>query len=243
MLHVLESVLRPPASLIWLAAAGLILLRTRWRRAGVALASASVAGLYLLSTPLVVAAMMRTLDRYPPLDPEAVAPAAASAIVILSASQRDALEYGGVTASPAAFERVRYGVWLHRRLGFPILITGREGDVMAEAMERWYGTRARWVESESGNTHLHVVACAPLVRDAGIERIVLVTHYWHMPRAVASFGQLGVEIVPAPLALDRDDEDWYDPRWLLPGAAAFYTSAVVFHEWIGRAWYRLRYGY
>ncbi len=145
MLRLLESVLRPPASLVWLALAGLLLTRTRWRRAGEALMAGSLALLYLLSTSLVASLMIRSLDRYPPLDPASITPGDASAIVILSASARDAPEYGGVTASAAAFERLRFGIWLHRRLGRPILITGKEGDVMAEAMEQWYGTRARWL--------------------------------------------------------------------------------------------------
>ncbi len=90
---------------------------------------------------------------------------------------------------------------------------------------------------------MHAVACAPLLREARIERIYLVTHYWHMPRAMAAFSQAGVEVVPAPMGLERGEMEWYDPRWILPGAGALWTSALVFHEWLGRAWYRLRYGY
>lgn len=243
MVDFLESLLRPPASLIGSAAIGLILLGTRWRRAGLFLAAGSVALLYLLATPLVVVAMMATLDRYPALDPESIPPREGEAIVILSAGDRTALEYGGETASADAIERVRYGVWLHRRLGRPVLITGENGEHMAAAMEHELGVRPRWLENESANTHEHVVRCRPLLRDAGIERIYLVTHYWHMPRAMAAFGQAGVEVVPAPMGFDASDRPLLDPRWILPRSGALCTTPLIFHEWIGRLWYRLRHGY
>ena len=66
-----------------------------------------------------------------------------------------------------------------------------------------------------------------------------------MPRAVAAFSQIeGLEIVPAPLGVDAGERRaWYDPLWLMPGAGHLHASALAMHEWIGRAWYRVRYGY
>lgn len=242
MIRFLESVFRPPASLIWLALAGLALMRTRRRRAGALLAAGSVGLLYLLATPLVVTALMRSLDRYPPLDPASIRQKDAEAIVILSAASRVAREYGGTTASPAAIDRVRYGVWLHRRLERPVLITGMQGEYMAQAMEDELGVRPRWVEKESPNTHHHAVYCRDLLRDAGIERIYLVTHFWHMPRAMAAFRQAGVEVVPAPMGFAESERRWFDPTWVLPGLGALCSTSLIFHEWIGLVWYRLRYG-
>ena len=243
MVQFLESLLRPPASLIWLAALGLLLRRTRWRRQGTVLAAVSVALLYLLSTPLVVVMMLNSLDRYPPLDPQAIRPGSGDAIVILSASSRDAQEYGREVASAAAMERVRYGAWLHRQLGLPVLITGKNGEYMAQAMEDELGVAPRWLEHESANTHQHVGRSQPLLRAAGIERIFLVTHYWHMPRAMAAFGQSDLEVVAAPMAFRDTDQRWADPRWFVPATGALTMTPLIFHEWIGRVWYRLRYGY
>ncbi len=245
MIRLLESLLRPPNSLIWLAVVGLILLRTRRRRAGIVILSASVICLYLSSTPLVVSLLLAPLDRYPPLDPSGAGRPDAQAIVILSAGKTTALEFGADVVSARAFERLRYGVWLQRRVDRPILLTGVTSSVMAESLERWFGTEARWVEDESRNTHEHAVKCTGLLRDAGIEKIYLVTHFWHMPRAVAAFRQIdGLEIVPAPLGFgDGEPRKWYDPRRLLPGTVHLYASALAFHEWIGRLWYRVRYGY
>ncbi len=245
MIRFLESLLRPPNSLIWLAVVGLILLRTRRRRTGVAVLAVSVVSIYLLSTPLVVAPLLSSLDRYPHLDPSGAARPDAQAIVVLSAGKTTALELGGEVVTGVALERLRYGVWLQRQVGRPILLTGITSSLMAEAMEQWFGAEARWVEEESRNTHEHAVNCAGLLRDAGIKKIYLVTHFWHMPRAVAAFQQIdGLEIVPAPMGLGSDAQrQWHSPKWIMPGIPHLYASALVLHEWIGRFWYRLRYGY
>ncbi len=244
MIRFLESLLRPPNSLIWLALVGLILLRTRRRRAGAVLVGVSVVSLYLLSTPLLVTPLLRSLDRHPPLDPSAGRPEA-QAIVVLSAGTMKAAEFGDEVVTGIALERLRYAVWLQRRAGRPILLTGVSSDRMAEALEQWFGVEARWVEAESRNTHEHAVHCADLLRDAGVDRVYLVTHTWHMPRAVAAFGQIdGLEIVPAPMGVDGGERRrWYDPGWLMPSAVHLHASALALHEWIGRAWYRVRYGY
>ncbi len=245
MIRFLESLLRPPNSLIWLAVVGLVLLRTRHRRAGIAVVAGSVICLYLLSTPLVVTALLSSLDRHPPLDPSGADRPDAQAIVVLSAGKTAALEFGGDVVTGMALERLRYGVWLQRQVDRPILLTGVTSSQMADAMSTWFGAEARWVENESRNTHEHAVNCTGLLRDAGIDRIYLVTHYWHMSRAVAAFRQVeGLEIVPAPLGFGSGNRRrWHDPRWLMPGTVHLYTSALVLHEWIGRFWYRVKYGY
>lgn len=245
MIRFLENLLRPPNSLIWLAMIGLVLLRTRRRRAGAAVLAVSVVCLYLLSTPVVVEALMSSLDRHPPIDPSGIGRPDAQAIVVLSAGKTLALELGEEVVTAAALERLRYAAWLQREVERPILLTGVTSSLMDRSLSRWFGTEARWVETESRNTHEHAERCAELLRAAGIERIYLVTHYWHMPRAVAAFRQIdGLEIVPAPLGFGGGDPwPWYHPKWVLPGTVQLYASALALHEWIGRAWYRVRYGY
>ena len=230
--------------MIWLAFVGLLLLRSRWRRAGVAILVGSLILLYLLSTPMIATALLRPLDRYPPLDPGSQRPGEAEAIVILSGgSRRGAREYGRDTVGGSALERLRYGVWLQKRLDLPILVTGRTGELMVQAMEEALGAEARWLENQSDNTHEHAVRCAGLFRRAGIERIYLVTHFWHMPRAVASFEALaGVEIVPAPMGFTESDSG-FELKWLLPRSGPLCASATILHEWFGRCYYRLRCGY
>ena len=243
MTRILELLLLPPGGLFLLAVAGLVLQRTRRRRSGIAMVTIAVALLYLLSTPLAMVPLLRPLDRYPPLDLADAPPGEGQAIVILSAGIRThAREYGHDVASSTAMERLRYGAWLHRRLAHPILITGITGRVLEQTLEEAFGVTARWVEDGSHNTHQHVVHSAGLLADAGIERIYLVTHYWHMPRAMAAFRKAGVEVVPAPMGFADIAPESFSPRWLLPTSGALHASTTALHEWVGQVWYRLRYG-
>lgn len=243
MIRYVELLLLPPGGLFGLAAVGLVLLRTRRRRLGAALVTVAVGLLYLLSTPLAMVALLAPLDRYPPLDPAAAPPGGNQAIVILSAGIRtEAREYGHDVATGTAMARLRYGAWLHRRLAHPILITGSTGQVLAWSLDEELGVKARWVEDSSTNTHQHVVYVAPLLRAAGIERIYVVTHYWHMPRALAAFRKVGVEVIPAPMGFADVAPERLSPRWLMPASGPLHASTTALHEWVGRLWYRLRYG-
>jgi len=248
LVRLLETLLLPPASLIWLACTGLFLLRTRWRRAGMVCLVISQLLLFVLSTPLMTAALFRPLDRYPAMDPATVEMGEVEtretrAVVVLSAGIRlQAREYGRDIAAAPAIERLRYGAWLAENLGHPILLTGSTSRVLAMTMEEDYGIAPRWIEAESRNTYEHVLHCAELVREAGIQRIYVVTHYWHMPRAMAAFSQLDIEVVPAPMGFGESNRALFDFRWLLPGVGSLCANAVALHEWGGRLWYRLRYG-
>lgn len=243
MIRYVELLLLPPGGLFVLAAAGLLLLRTRRRRLGTVLVTLAVGLLYCLATPLAMVPLIAPLDRYPPLDPSSVPSEGRQAIAILSAGVRSgAREYGRDVPSQAAMERLRYGAWLHRRLSVPILVTGRTGQVMARTLEDELGVTPRWVEDRSTNTHQHVEHSAALLAEAGVERLYVVTHYWHMPRAMAAFRKLGLEVVPAPMGFARIAPDPFSPRWLMPTSGALHASATALHEWVGRVWYRARYG-
>ena len=247
MVRLFETLLLPPASLIWLAGIGLLLLRTRRRRLGVVCLIVSQVLLFALSTPLMTATLFRPLDRYPPVDLTTVETGTetteAQAIVVLSAGVRlQAREYGHDVAAAPAIERLRYGAWLADNLGHPIFLTGSTSAVLAVTIEKDYGIVPRWIEAESTNTYEHALRCAGLLRDAGIARIYVVTHYWHMPRAMAAFSQLDIDVVPAPMGFGESNRDRLDIRWLQPGVGSLCANAVALHEWVGRLWYRLRYG-
>jgi len=124
-----------------------------------------------------------------------------------------------------------------------LLLTGTTAEPMEVALERSFGLSARWVEGKSRNTQENAVFSAKILRDEGIRKVYLVTHYWHLPRAVAAFEAAGLEPIPAPVGLvDADPETgWWSG--LLPDADAFQAAENLWHEWIGRVWYRVRYGY
>ena len=244
---VLSSMLLPPLNGLLPVIAGLLLIRTRPRLARVLIAGGCLL-LVVLSLGVVARGLTIPLERaYPPLDLKAVARQDPGAIVVLGGGRyRDAPEFGDDDVAGAALERVRYGAFLARELGKPLLVTGGapegggipEGTLMARALERDFGIRVRWIEAASDNTFENARNSTIVLRNAGVTRIALVTHAWHMPRAVAAFRGAGLDVLAAPTAFATSGPLTHLD--FLPRAPAMQASARALHEWIGMAWYRVR---
>lgn len=114
--------------------------------------------------------------------------------------------------------------------------------LMARAL-RDFGVEARWIEAASGTTRENAAYAGALLQDAGVRRIALVSHYWHLPRAVPAFRAQGLEVVPVPgYAPAPQATPARDPLALLPSARGLGRSSAALHEYLGMLWYRLRYG-
>ena len=236
---ILAALILPPAGLILLALFGLWLLRAksrRWQHGGAALATLSLLGLLVLSLPVVGNALMAPLEPHPPIAPEQLR--RVQAIVILGGgSYFAAPEYGGDTVSHYTLERLRYGARLGRESSLPVLVTGgapfggrAEAESMREALERDFGIKVRWVETASRDTAENARLSAPLLKAAGVTRIALVSHGWHLPRAIELFEKQGIEVTPAPTAFSTGSPSLLED--LLPGGLV--TSRLALREYLGR---------
>ena len=160
------------------------------------------------------------------------------AIVILGGgSYFAAPEYGGDTVSHYTLERLRYGARLGRESSLPVLVTGgapfggrAEAESMREALERDFGIKVRWVETASRDTAENARLSAPLLKAAGVTRIALVSHGWHLPRAIELFEKQGIEVTPAPTAFSTGSPSLLED--LLPGGLV--TSRLALREYLGR---------
>ncbi len=239
----LKKLILPPAGPLITAVAGLMLHAAGLESSGLTLIAASLLALYLLSAPWCGRRLLESLDRFPPLDPKSPEARAAGAIVILDAGRRNLPpERGGDSVSPLTLERLVAGAEAHRRLDLPVLISGDGArELMAEVLDRSFGVPVRWVERDSRNTQENAVCSARLLSAAGIDRVVLVTHFWHMPRAAAAFRQAGLEVAPAPAGFAGKLRSEAGVMALVPSARVAYSSYLALHEWIGILWYRLRY--
>lgn len=224
------------------------------RQAALAAALAAATIALLLSLPLVSDFLIERLQVFPPITREQRADAAHGppcAIVILSAGRRAyAPEFGAETVDGLSLERVRYGARLVRQTGLPVLVSGgslgpKEPSIsylMADALVGDYDVHPRWLEVRSLNTAENAIFSADILKRAGIRRVILVTHAWHMPRARAAFEANGITVIPAPTA-------FYVPTrmtlWekFVPSMTAFRMSGYAIHEIIGSGWYAMRYGY
>lgn len=244
---VLAGLALPPVSLLLLALLGLLLAWCNKKKSGLTLATASVLLLALLSCHGTAVWLARTaLPQFAPLDLAELKARQVQAIVILGGDVLPvAPEYGRSQPSAATAARLRYGAWLARQSGLPLGFTGglgwaahstqteSEAEVAARALQQDYGLALRWRESESRDTAGNARLMAPLLRQAGVRRIALVTHAWHMPRAVLAFEQAGLAVTPAPMAyvLPAQSEllEW------LPSAQGLQASRQVLREWLGLA--------
>jgi len=233
-----SAFVQPPLAPLLLIAAGLV-LATRRRRGGLALAWAGLAAALFLVWPASVGWMLAGLETDPPLTAEAAR--GAHAIVVVGAGKRRfAPEFGGETVNRLALERLRYAARLARESGLPVLVSGGaptgeepEAALMKAALETDFGVPVRWVEGASLDTHQNAALSAPLLKADGVKRILLVTHAAHMPRTRAEFEAQGLEVVAAPTAwlgnLDANDQ----VLTALPSAASAYAGWYAMHEWLG----------
>lgn len=238
----LKALLLPPLNLLLLALAGW-LARRRCRRAGEAMMLAALGLLWLLSTPAVAALALRSLEFHQPLPPGPVT-GEAQAIVLLGGDGAPfAAEYGGETVGPLSLERARYAADVYRRSGLPILVSGGAlapaakpvGESMRDVLAKEFRVPVRWMEAASRTTAENAALSAAMLRPAGVSKVLLVTHAWHMPRAAAAFERAGFAVTAAPTRATAA------PEWrlenFLPAASALQRSYYAMHEWLGLAWY------
>lgn len=242
----------PPFNLALVATAAFLLGRRS--RAGRAVLGLALAGLLVLALPAVGNSLIAALERLGEARAAALPGDTAEppqAIVVLGAELRLTQpsagdEAEGADIGPLSLERVRAAAALHRRTGLPLLVSGgivgnepvAVGATMARSLTEDFNTPPRWVETRSRDTWENARFSAEMLGAAGIRRVYLVTHAWHMPRALLAFQRAGLAAVPAPVRVDS----WPPLSWreFMPSATAWQVSYYGFHEWVGLAFYGLR---
>ena len=228
-------VLVPPVNLAALALVAVLLGRRR-------LAGWSLVLLLLLALPLVSALLLRGLESWPP-PPPGPAP---QAVVILGGDVRRVDGAAIDVAGPLSLERLQAGAALARATHLPILVTGGLVDpegppvatLMAASLAADFAIPPRWVEPASRDTWENARFTAAMLLPAGIRSVYVVTHSWHMRRALLAFAGTGLAAIPAPLPPDRAIT--FHIGLLVPRVAGWRNSYFALHEWIGLAWYELR---
>jgi uncharacterized SAM-binding protein YcdF (DUF218 family) len=230
-------------------------LQKRARRAALIVVLLLGGGSLILSVPAVSDALIDGLQVFPALTADQVVALRSgppTAIVILSAGRRGyAPEFGGETADGLTLERVRYGARLARETQLPVLVSGGSthgeavplAKVLADALREDYGISAKWQESRSSNTAENAIYSADILKRAGINRVVLVTHAWHMKRAYAAFAANGLSVIAAPTAFYGRSVSRTWGYYFEPDAQALRNAGYALHEIIGGYWYALRYRY
>lgn len=237
---VIASLVLPPAGPLLCAVLGL-LLAYQHQRLGRRLAWLGVLSLLLLSLPVVSGWLVSRAGDDRPLDLARASDA--QAIVILGGgTRRMAPEYGRDTLGPLTLERVRYGAFLARKTGLPILVSGgtvREGEaeavLMKDALEDEFHLPVRWLENKSRDTHQNARYSAPLLAAAGVTRILLVTHPFDTVRARAEFEVTGLEVTVAPTGAGLASDGPLVASDFIPSARALLGSYYACYEMLAIA--------
>ncbi len=232
----------PPVNCLFIACLGVALGR---RRGGRALTIVGLAGLLFFAIPIVPDTLTGFLESGLEAPQTGSAP---QAIVILSGDQSE-IRVGPATAyrvGALTLEREQAGAALARRTHLPVLVTGGAlhswsptlADLMTASMKDDFNVPVTWEERNSPDTWGNATGSAAILHKASINSVYVVTHAWHMKRALLAFRRAGMTVTAAPVAIDG--KSTLRGSEFLPSPKAWLESFYAMHELIGWAWYAIR---
>jgi uncharacterized SAM-binding protein YcdF (DUF218 family) len=234
--------LLPSNLLIAIGLLGVVLLATRFRRAGLRLVISSVVILVLLGfSPLGGLLTYALESRFPAWDPSRGAP---DGVVVLgggiaSSVSRDNgdpvlnADAGRITAI-AKLARAYPNARIVYSNGDPSLfgVAVPDGALLYQLLDSFGVARARVVlETKSRNTHENAVFSKAMMNPKPGERWLVVTSAQHMPRAIGCFRQAGFAVEAYPVAWRTQQRPSLKPGG--PFGAGLYNLDNAVHEWLG----------
>ncbi len=219
-----------------------------WKWSGRLLMAASLISLYVFSTMAAGNRLLYDLQQYPPFDLTSSLDSEQNiAIVVLGGGRRSGspefdMEDG---VSPLTLERLRYAAILAKQLDFPLLFSGGRPDdettpeavLMNQAMIENFDYPVRFLETESRNTYENAQFSNSLLKKNNINSVILVTHAWHMKRAVAHFKSTGLSVYPAPMGfVNKRPAYKYKLRRYSPSGEGLKRTARAFRERLSLWW-------
>ena len=248
--YIIKQLAFPPSSLLILLLLSFV-LRKRWPKVALTSFILGVAGLYIMSLPITVEYAARALETEMPLT-QAQWPSLnqqADAIVILGGGREvNDPAWQGDQPSLMAMQRLRYGARLAKATNLPVLVSGglhfgqppSEAQIMADSLAEDFDITARWLEGESRTTWENALYTAKILQAEGIQRVLLVTDAWHMPRSRWSYEQLGFSVTSASVGFLSGANSRPLNGWM-PESKALWQNTALLNEAIGALLYRLSY--
>ena len=247
ILSIFKALIFPPALNFFIIAVGIILLNKYKYFARILLFVGALSLIFFCWLPFSHA-LLKSLEIYPALEPPVFLNNEQAIVVLAAGSRLNDKEYIKPVDGSKTLERIRYSIFLHKHTNLPILVTGgntgkaniSEAGVMADTLINDYHINVKWQEDKSRNTAENAIFSGAILKEHGIVSVYLVTHAWHMSRAVMMFEQQGIKVTPAPTLFTPSVFSSALFHYV-PSAYALYETRIALHEYIGILWYKLRY--
>lgn len=228
--------------------------RSRWVPIPMSLA---LVVLLLASNSWVANGLVRSLE-WQHLPPKTLP--TADAIVLLGGATKSAFPpRPGVDLSESG-DRVLYAGQLYREGKAPVVISsgGRiawrgggppESEDMAQILQTLgVPSSAILQDPTSLNTYQNAINVHEILKERGINRVLLVTSAMHMPRSLQIFQRQGIDAIPAPTDFLVSEQEIEEPNSsaqavllsLLPDSDRLDRTTKALKEYIGMVIYRLR---
>ncbi len=240
---IISLLLLPPVSPMLIIVVALMFIKSKpvAARRGLYL---GVALLWVFMMPLTVGLMVRAWESAVPVLDQTQAQQAQAIVILGGGRSTVAKEYGGYAPNRFTLERIYYGAHLYRQHHLPILVSGgaipkigpSEAELMKTALEQDFAVPVAWAEIESRDTRENARYSAQILKPLGIQRVLLVSHASHLPRALEEFRRVGLEPIAAPTAYLAGE--WQGmPSSLssyFPSSQASLAAWLVSHEVLGQ---------
>lgn len=96
------------------------------------------------------------------------------------------------------------------------------------------------VEDRSRNTRENALFSKEIINTIDCEQPLLVTSAAHMPRSVATFASIGINVFPVSTDIRAAEDSNITPMDFLPDAGALSMTSTVLREWMGQMVYQWR---
>lgn len=239
--HLLRLLSLPIPQSKMIASVGLILLIFRRYRIGLLIVATGGTWLYLCATPGFAAFMRSGLESQYPSLPTMSYPVV-DAIVVLGGDGIPLADDDWRDNSALGRNRLGYGFQLYQSKRAPIMVlSAAKGGAlkMAKILENeGLSSTALRIESHAHNTRENALYTSQILKQENLQRILLVTSPFHMPRSLAAFRKQGIDAIPAP-SMSAPVARTAAVAWW-PQHSALLLSQLYLHEYIGLCIYKLR---
>jgi len=227
---------------------GIVLLWTRWRRAGHLLLAFCTLLALIASVAPVGKSMRIVLENRFPVNLEL--PEKVDGILVLGGIVNETItkSRGQITVGGAISRLIEFAILSKRYPDAKLVFTGGSGKLLSQDIKEadvleplldvlGVDTERMIYENKSRNTYENATLSKALIKPGRDENWILITSAFHMPRSMGVFRKAGWNVIPYPVDYSYAIDEPLSPVFDLQNGLMNLSSGL--HEWLGLIFYRL----